>query len=498
MSVTAFRYNNSRSVSTDGMAKLFAMRKLNRKLYMAVDAAVPFLIFLAYFLVHNSWLIPHDLAQFLSLGVNLKHALLLAFTTCTWWGIFSVFGLYNYEKVRRHRYESVAVLVACSICSGISLVLWPVVMSHGHSARSVAAIWLTTVTAALAVRYSLRLYESQISHRLREERSVVIVGSGAIAADIYREACRDPLINVLGFVDSYTKATDGHFPRVCSRLMGSLSDLEKILMLQVVDEVLIALPIRSCYNEIQEAIAVCEKVGVEARYSAEVFKSSLAKPLYAKGDRASAVVFKVVHQDAFCRFLKRAIDITGAVVGLAMLSPLFLVVAIAIKSTSDGPVFFAQQRFGLNKRRFRMLKFRTMRADAEQVLANIEHLNEATGPIFKIKDDPRITAVGKFLRKTSIDELPQLCNVLRGEMSLVGPRPMSTRDVSLFSEAWLMRRFSVKPGITGLWQVSGRSNTSFDRWIELDLQYIDDWSLALDLSILLKTVPAVMRGTGAV
>ncbi len=145
-----------------------------------------------------------------------------------------------------------------------------------------------------------------------------------------------------------------------------------------------------------------------------------------------------------------------------------------------------------------MLKFRTMRADAEQAQAQIEHLNEAAGPIFKIKEDPRITPVGKFLRKTSIDELPQLFNVLRGDMSLVGPRPMSTRDVSRFEEAWLMRRFSVKPGITGLWQVSGRSDTSFDRWIELDLKYIDDWSLALDLSILLKTVPAVVRGAGAV
>ena len=168
--------------------------------------------------------------------------------------------------------------------------------------------------------------------------------------------------------------------------------------------------------------------------------------------------------------------------GFFSLSPVLMAAgAVAIATTSEGPVFFVQQRYGLNKRRFSMLKFRTMRADAEQAQAQIEHLNEAAGPIFKIKEDPRITPVGKFLRKTSIDELPQLLNVLRGDMSLVGPRPMSTRDVSRFSEAWLMRRFSVKPGITGLWQVSGRSNTSFDRWIELDLKYIDDWSLALDL-----------------
>jgi lipopolysaccharide/colanic/teichoic acid biosynthesis glycosyltransferase len=144
-----------------------------------------------------------------------------------------------------------------------------------------------------------------------------------------------------------------------------------------------------------------------------------------------------------------------------------------------------------------MLKFRTMCRNAENLQSSVEHMNEAAGPIFKIRDDPRVTRLGKLLRKTSLDELPQLYNVLRGEMSLVGPRPMSIRDVALFSEAWLMRRFSVKPGITGLWQVSGRSNVSFDKWMELDLKYIDGWSLWLDVEILLKTLPIVVRGTGA-
>jgi len=144
-----------------------------------------------------------------------------------------------------------------------------------------------------------------------------------------------------------------------------------------------------------------------------------------------------------------------------------------------------------------MLKFRTMCSNAEKLQSSVEHMNEASGPLFKIRNDPRVTVLGKLLRKTSLDELPQLYNVLRGEMSLVGPRPMSIRDVARFSEAWLMRRFSVKPGITGLWQISGRSNVSFDRWMELDLKYIDRWSLRLDLEILLKTLPVVARGTGA-
>jgi exopolysaccharide biosynthesis polyprenyl glycosylphosphotransferase len=260
---------------------------------------------------------------------------------------------------------------------------------------------------------------------------------------------------------------------------------------------LIALPILSCYAQIQDVITVCEKVGVEVRYFPHVFKSCVGTRQYDHNPKTPAVVLKMVNHHAGCQLLKRAADILGALAGLLLLSPLFTLVAITIALTSPGPILFAQERYGLNKRRFKMLKFRTMCRNAEKLQSSVEHMNEASGPIFKIRDDPRVTRLGKLLRKTSLDELPQLYNVLRGEMSLVGPRPMSIRDVSRFSEAWLMRRFSVKPGITGLWQISGRSNVSFDRWMELDLKYIDRWSLRLDLEILLKTLPVVVRGTGA-
>jgi lipopolysaccharide/colanic/teichoic acid biosynthesis glycosyltransferase len=178
-------------------------------------------------------------------------------------------------------------------------------------------------------------------------------------------------------------------------------------------------------------------------------------------------------------------------------SLVFIVTAIAVKLTSPGPVLFKQPRYGYNRRRFPMYKFRTMVKDAEKRLKDLEHLNEAAGPIFKIKKDPRLTSIGSFLRGTSIDELPQLFNVLFGHMSLVGPRPLPVRDVSRFSEATLMRRFSVLPGMTGLWQVSGRSSLEFSDWIALDLKYIDNWSLLEDLRILLITVPVVLRGRGA-
>jgi exopolysaccharide biosynthesis polyprenyl glycosylphosphotransferase len=182
---------------------------------------------------------------------------------------------------------------------------------------------------------------------------------------------------------------------------------------------------------------------------------------------------------------------------LIFLAPLFFAVSVLIKFTSPGPVFFCQERVGLNKRRFKIYKFRTMVRDAEQLMAQLEALNEVSGPVFKIKNDPRLTPLGKFLRRTSIDELPQLFNVLRGDMSLVGPRPMAVRDFEGFNEDWQRLRFSVRPGITCLWQISGRNLVPFQKWMELDMQYIEHWTLWLDLKILARTIPAVLKGTGA-
>ncbi len=195
--------------------------------------------------------------------------------------------------------------------------------------------------------------------------------------------------------------------------------------------------------------------------------------------------------------VKRTLDFCLSYVLLVVLAPLFLITGLLIKISSPGPIFFVQERVGLNKRRFRLYKFRTMITDAEQKLSEVKHLNEVSGPVFKIKDDPRTTAIGRFLRKTSIDELPQLFNVLKGEMSLVGPRPLPVRDYEGFNQDWQRRRFSVRPGITCLWQVNGRSDLAFDNWMDLDMQYIDQWSLWLDVKILAQTLPAVLRGSGA-
>ena len=233
------------------------------------------------------------------------------------------------------------------------------------------------------------------------------------------------------------------------------------------------------------------------RFLPGLFNLKLARPRAEEFEGDPLITLSTGHMDGWPVVLKRVLDITLSVFVLLSLAPLLLVVGALIKMTSEGPVFFMQDRLGLNKRRFRICKFRTMVADAEQKQAALEHLNEQQGPVFKIQADPRITPIGRLLRKTSIDELPQLFNVLRGEMSLVGPRPLPVRDYEGFDQDWHRRRFSVRPGITCLWQISGRNSIGFDKWMELDMRYIDEWSLWLDFRILACTIPAVLKGTGA-
>lgn len=215
------------------------------------------------------------------------------------------------------------------------------------------------------------------------------------------------------------------------------------------------------------------------------------------------VVFKEVEESLPRRkekkvyeFLKRGMDIAASLIGLLLLSPIFLIISILIKIESDGPVFFKQERVGKNGKHFFMYKFRSMVVDAEELRKKMDHMNEMSGPMFKMKDDPRITQIGKFIRKTSIDELPQLVNILKGEMSLVGPRPSLPSEVAKF-EAWMMKRLEVLPGLTCFWQVSGRNSIGFREWMEMDVRYVDERSLLLDLKLILKTVGVLFGDSNA-
>jgi exopolysaccharide biosynthesis polyprenyl glycosylphosphotransferase len=277
-----------------------------------------------------------------------------------------------------------------------------------------------------------------------------------------------------------------------------LQELNVVIEREEIDEIVIALPIRSYYEQIQYMIAACEIRGIQSHLLSDFFQCTIARARVLEFDGIPILAFTIGTGTVWTEYLKRAFDVIVASLLTLIFSPLFLLLALLIKICSPkGPVFFVQTRVGYNRRQFKMLKFRTMVPEAERLQQAFEHLNEAHGPVFKIKNDPRITPIGRVLRKVSLDELPQLFNVIKGDMSLVGPRPLPLRDVERFEEAWLKRRFSVKPGITCLWQVSERSNATFDTWIAQDLAYIDNWSFRLDLKILCKTIPAVVRGRGA-
>jgi exopolysaccharide biosynthesis polyprenyl glycosylphosphotransferase len=276
-----------------------------------------------------------------------------------------------------------------------------------------------------------------------------------------------------------------------------ISELEAVIAQQPVDEVFITLP-RDKYGRLVEKIVhLCEEQGIVVRLQTEMFNLRIARWQVDDLGGRPIVTIRSGPPDGWQFLAKRLIDICGSVGLLLVLAPLFVIVALLIKVDSPGPIFFRQERVGRNKRRFRLFKFRTMTEGADKLQQMLEGLNEADGPVFKIKGDPRITRIGKFLRRFSIDELPQLLNVLKGEMSLVGPRPLPVRDVERIDIQWHKRRLSVKPGLTCLWQVNGRSGVSFNDWVRMDLEYIDQWSLGLDMKILVKTIPAVLRGSGA-
>jgi exopolysaccharide biosynthesis polyprenyl glycosylphosphotransferase len=275
-------------------------------------------------------------------------------------------------------------------------------------------------------------------------------------------------------------------------VLGSVETLTRILERQVIDELVIAAP-DARPEVVHGALLSSEEMGIPARICLQLPALRIAKVELEDVDGVPSIAFCPVPSDAVALFAKRAFDIAVSVIALVWLAPLLAAVAVAIRIDSSGPVLFRQRRVGRNGRTFFVLKFRSMYQDAEQRLESLRSRNEMSGPVFKMKDDPRVTPVGRFIRKASIDELPQFWNVVRGDMSVVGPRPPLPREVAQY-KPWQRRRLCVWPGITCTWQVSGRNDIDFDRWMELDLSYIDNWSLWRDLQIVAKTIPAVFNG----
>jgi exopolysaccharide biosynthesis polyprenyl glycosylphosphotransferase len=438
-----------------------------------------------------------SLDEFLSMRLKLTNFGLFLGLLMLWRLGFAVVGLYDPARpLLRGRLRdsflattfAVLTVAVCGYTADISLVSLPFLFTFaGVGYCSVLGSRLILSSAHAVVRNSAT------------QRKVLVVGTGQRAIRYARSLEKNPEApaSVIGFCDEPWKGTS-EFLALGFHHVTDPKNFRSFIRDNVVDEVVIAIPL-SAFNRFEcDLLGACEEHGITVRLLSNILSDLGVRATHGE-ESEDGVLVSLYHGVVYGRqFLaKRALDVVLSLLFIVLALPVLAIAAIAIRLESPGPVVFTQIRVGLNKRPFRMYKFRTMRVDAEEQMAAVEHLNEAGGPVFKIENDPRVTRMGRWLRATSIDELPQLFNVLKREMSLVGPRPLPLRDFAGFDDDRHRRRFSVVPGVTGLWQVSGRSSVGFEEWMELDLHYVENWSLALDLKILLSTLPAVLKRGGA-
>lgn len=437
------------------------------------------------------------LSDILSIQITLGNLVLFFSLLPVWHIIFNSFGLYRSMRFSATWVEIRNVVKATSL--GTLLMIGGAFLLEVEIVTQtfVAVFWVLSTTGSLTGRLIMRYFLTQMRIHGRNLRLMLIVGTNKRALQFAQsiESRKELGYRIIGFMDDEWNGIE-EVQKTGYTLVADFKEFPSFIRNHVVDEIVICLPMKSFYDRIASIIDLCEEQGITVRILTEMFNLRFAQWKTERLGKESLVLYGG-HIEGAQVLVKRALDIFVSTILLIVFSPLFLVIAILMKATSPGMILFIQERVGTNKRIFSLYKFRTMVPDAEEQMKEIEHLNEVDGPVFKIRDDPRITPIGNFLRKTSIDELPQLLNVLKGDMSLVGPRPLPVRDYSGFNKDWHRRRFSIRPGITCLWQVNGRSNISFEKWMELDMEYIDRWSLWLDIKILANTALAVLRMSGA-
>jgi len=415
--------------------------------------------------------------------------------------------LWSSGRYRSHRRvpileEASAIVRVCIFgAAGFALAVWffrldeRLLESDRISRSWIALFALFSGVLLLAEKLGLRLVARRIREHGLNFRTVLLVGAGETAESVARAVGEHRWwgFRVLGAVrlaDEQPRADS-----VLSPYLGELEDLPAILRDNVVDEVVFAVPPRDL-ERFEDTVLALQDQGILVRYALDLLPHAKAHVRLDELEGIPLVTLSTSPTSTLALALKRSLDVVLSALVLMLALPVLLFVAVLIKLGEGGKVFFRQRRCGLHGRTFTLYKFRTMVADAEQRRRDVEHLNEMDGPVFKARNDPRVTPLGRLLRRFSLDELPQLWNVLRGDMSLVGPRPPIPEEVAVY-ERWQRRRLAMKPGLTCLWQISGRNDLDFERWMALDLQYIDHWSTWLDLKILAKTLPVVLTGRGA-
>ena len=407
-----------------------------------------------------------------------------------WVAALALNGLYRPRARWSIRTEAIDLLRATVVMAlaTLSVLFW--FKLPDVSRLLLVLLFPTQYALTLGTRAALRLWFRRIRARGMNARFVLVAGAGrraqAFAAKL--EAHRELGLRVAGLVDDDPTMADGaRWP-----YLGRLADIERLLHERVIDEVAICLPF-SQWSLVDGIAHLAEEEGKIVRVPMDVLEHAFSAGKVEDLDGTPVYSLVSGPDRALALGVKRSIDLVVAAAALVVLSPLLGAVALLVRREDGGPVLFRQTRIGLHGRPFELVKFRSMVPDAEARRAGLDARNELSGPIFKMTDDPRVTRTGRWLRRTSLDELPQLWNVLRGEMSLVGPRPPLPAEVAGY-DVWHRRRLSMKPGITGLWQVRARREPEFDRWVAADLEYIDRWSLWLDLKILARTIPAALEG----
>ena len=469
--------------------------------FKVFDVALIMVAFLFAMAASNLPITLNDFSALIEMRFSFRNMALFMLFGVVWHLILNSYGFYDSRRLSKLVEEMVDIVQAITICMALLFTIkigFPIKII---SLNFLQWFWVSSFLLFTTSRLLLRLALILLRFQGRNLRQALIIGSNERAlayAQKLREQKKLGYI-VLGLVDDAPYACpQGVAAQQDSRVVCTLADFQEYIRHNVIDEIFLFLPIKTFYSRINAIIAACEEQGIVVRMGTDFFSLKLAKARIERIDCDALVTLYTGNMYHWKILIKEIIDVAAAALLVLCTAPLMLAAALLIKVMSPGPVFFKQDRIGLNKRKFKILKFRTMVVDAEKKLKEIEHLNEIEGNVaFKLKNDPRITPVGKVLRILSLDELPQLFNVVRGDMSLVGPRPLTLNDFRGFSIDWQRRRFSVKPGITCLWQIAGRSTLTFREWMELDMEYIDNWSLWLDFKILLKTVPAVLKTRGA-
>ncbi len=473
--------------------------KLFTTLQFVTDTILTVMAFpLAYLTrIHLEKAIPAGLDRFLNPELHplMRYSLFIG-PSILWWAVvaFSL-GLYRIS-IRRSGWEKIRVVVESSILLGLFLGFLSFALNKNLS-RPLIALFVLYQAAFLSLARGAVALHSRRKNRSGDpasQRNIVIVGTHARAREMGELVSRysDWGLKILGFVE----AGAGESSERGTDVLGSVSDLAAIVENNVVDEMIFVGSSPRDLGCLDEVLALCKEQGISTRVAADIFPAKISKVSMEFVENIPVISFSTTPDHALSLFIKRAMDVTLSSALLVVSMPLMLLVGLLVKLTSSGPVIYRQVRCGRYGRKFVLYKFRSMHEGAEDVLWEIKHLNEMDGPVFKMRNDPRVTPLGRLLRKTSIDEWPQFWNVLKGDMSLVGPRAPLPEEVKEYTR-WQRRRLSVKPGITCLWQVSGRNEIDFHEWMKLDLHYIDNWSLLLDLKILLRTFPVVLLGKGA-